>query len=184
MRPANPATLMVRMRESTVALLLQLRMSPDEPLDRVVERLVSRPKAAPAAQPDSASKLPAPRTSVSAAEHHGARVLGELLTAPTLGRLFAAAVDVVNAHDPAGVERLAAMRARKRRYISRLQTEVHPGRPDLGVLPTASGWWVSANVGQVDVQRALRALCDAATLTFGKDIIFPLPTSQNSGLGV
>jgi hypothetical protein len=39
---------------------------------------------------------------------------------------------------------------------------------------TRTGWWISKNVGMEDIVRSLRALADAAGLSFGQDIIFPL----------
>jgi hypothetical protein len=97
-------------------------------------------------------------------------ILGETLRADALGALFASAVDALYHIDPDAVERLSAMRARTRAYIARQRGAIHPGRPDLKVLRSRSGWWVSANVGRDDVERALRALCKASGLIFGQDV--------------
>jgi hypothetical protein len=39
-------------------------------------------------------------------------------------------------------------------------------------MKTASGWWISKNIGQEDLKRALWALCQASNLTFGLDVTF------------
>jgi len=181
--PVNSPTMMVPLRESTVVLLMKRRLYPEDTLDRVVERLAADP-VPPRTRPVSPTARRERRSPISWADRYEVAILGEVLTAPTLAQLFAAAVDLLAALDPAVIVRLATMCARKRRYVARFEAEVHPGRPDLGVLQTASGWWVSANVGQADVRRALKALCDAAGLTFGKDVVFPLPPSQDAGLRV
>jgi hypothetical protein len=99
-----------------------------------------------------------------------ALLLGERIGAPTLGKLFAAVVDAIHHLDPTAIERLAAMKARSRRFVSRAQEDVHAGRLDLPLLQTCSGWWVSRNIGKRDLHRALDALCRASGLTYRDDL--------------
>ena len=154
------------LRPETVALLAGARRSESETLDTVAARL-----AALARRPDEAPEAAVPLTGRA---KHRAEVLGERVAAPTLGRLFAAVVDRIHAVAPEAVEALSRERARTRAFVARETGGVHPGRPDLRVLRTRSGWWVSANVGAVDVRRGLVALCAVAGLEFGADIRFPI----------
>ena len=74
---------------------------------------------------------------------------------------------------PEALENLATHRSRKRRFVTRNRDEVHPGRSDLRVLRTSSGWWISGNIGREDLKRTLRELTAVAGLTFGQDLVFP-----------
>ncbi|MGJ8585144.1 MAG: hypothetical protein ACSHXD_13685 [Marinosulfonomonas sp.] len=105
---------------------------------------------------------------------YSAEYLGKAIHVETLPEVFATVVDLTNEVAPEALEILANMRARKRRFISRTADAIHPGKPTLPVEQTASGWWISKNVGQEDLIRALNALCDASGLKFGEDIKFPV----------
>ena len=156
------------LRPETVALLAGARQSESETLDAVVARLAALARRSDEA-PDAA---PPPPTTVRA--KHRAEVLGEAVGATTLGALFAAVVDRIDAVAPEAIEALSRKRARTRAFVARARGEVHPGRPDLAVVQTGSGWWVSANVGAADVRRGLGTLCAVAGLEFGADIRFPI----------
>jgi hypothetical protein len=41
-------------------------------------------------------------------------------------------------------------------------------------MQTKSGWWISKNVSQGQLKQALSALCRVSSLSFGKDLKFPL----------
>ena len=73
------------------------------------------------------------------------------------------------------------MRSRKRGYVARNKSHIHPGRPDLATFKTNSGWWISTNVGTEDVIRNLNALCCAGNLKFSTDIRFPIRTMLKVG---
>ena len=103
--------------------------------------------------------------------------LGEKITAQTLPEFFSQFVDLVENVAPEAVYKLATMRANKRRFVARTREAIHPARSDLPVMQTSSGWWISKNIGQEDLKRALKALADATGLKFGYDIKFPT-TSQ------
>lgn len=164
----------VRLRESTVALLMGRRASPDETLDAVVARLAAAPAPAPAT-PYSLRKTTARTAPSKLPSGHGngkyaLLMLGEALHAKTLGEMFARVVDTLADIDPAAIERLAKMRSTKRAFIARDRMDIHPKRPDLPTLCCATGWWVSANMGTEDLKRALRALCEASNLIYDSDI--------------
>jgi len=166
----------VRLRESTVALLMTLREGDGETLDAVIARLACaatalRPPAV-AAPPVAVAPVPSPRSPPSDVGKYALVMLGETIHAATLGELFADVVDTLVRIDPGSIERLATMRARKRFYVARDKAVIHPGRPDLAVRRTASGWWVSDNVGTADIERALRAACEASGLAYGRDVRF------------
>ena len=157
--------ILVPLDEQIISRLLSLRHA-GESLADVIDRLCSCEDAAV----DSAAMHTAPETMAGKYE---ATFLGETVSANTLPALFSRIVDMVAEINPAALERLANMKARTRRYVSRTKEAVHPGRADLPVLQTRSGWWISANVGREDIARSLRALAEAAGLTFGRDIRFP-----------
>ena len=96
--------------------------------------------------------------------------LGTRVTAWTLPEIFAHIVDLTADVAPEALEMLATMRARTRRFVARSPELVHPGRRDLLVMRTKSGWWVSRNIGREDLMRALRALAQAAGLEYGEDV--------------
>jgi hypothetical protein len=112
--------------------------------------------------------------SLPAAGKYEAEYLGARLFESTLPAIFAHVVDLTADVAPEALDKLAAMRARKRRFVARNPEAVHPGRQDLAVMRTKSGWWISKNIGQEDLKRALHALALASGLTFGDDIKFPL----------
>ena len=64
------------------------------------------------------------------------------------------------------------IRSAKRGFVSREKNAIHPGRPDLPLHRTRSGWWISANIGEEDLQRALKRTCEANDLVYGRDIRF------------
>ncbi|MDF2233147.1 hypothetical protein P2H44_11350 [Albimonas sp. CAU 1670] len=201
--PQSPM-MTVRLRESTVALLLPLREGGDEALDAVVARIAkaaARVEPAPPLAPESQhvdTELPTDQSATQTAsadmeprplparrpaatprrrhrradEKYSLTMLGEEMHAATLGDMFLKVVDALHQVAPNAVERLAASPSRKRAFVSRRREIVHPGRPDLPVLRTTSGWWVSANIGTADLERALRAVCEAAKLEYGRDIQF------------
>jgi hypothetical protein len=161
--------------EATLAALIRLRAE-GETLDAVVARLAGRD--APESENDPASaatsvaaEMPAPSKREGPARHaYTIRFLGEDVQGATLGSVLAALVDHVAEIDASVLERLAGMKARTRRYVARDPSDLHGGRSDLPVIETASGWWVSANIGTDDLDRNLRALCKAAGLVHGEDV--------------
>lgn len=166
----------VKLRESTVTLLMAQRANADETLDAIVARLAAANTPgleAPPLQPET--KTPSaprePRGNGSDGKY-AVEMLGEPLRASTLGEMFAKVVDTLYEVAPDAVERLSKRRARKRAFVAKDRNAVHPGRPELPTLPSRTGWWVSANVGTEDLQRALRALCEASNLEYDTDIRF------------
>ena len=105
---------------------------------------------------------------------YAADFLGERLNTSTLPEMFAKFVDLTAEVAPEALDLLSSKRANRRMYISRTQDGIHLGRPDLPVMRTQSGWWISKNIGQDDLIRGLRALAQASSLEYGSDIRFPL----------
>jgi len=98
--------------------------------------------------------------------------LGKTVTTRTLPEVFAKIVDMTDDVAPEVLESLSKVSSRTRRFVARNPERIHPGSPHLPVMRTDSGWWISKNIGQEDLKRALRALCSAAGLRFGKDVKF------------
>ena len=187
MKTLHPSpTVLVRLRESTVAALMALR-SDGETLDTVTARCADlarkasnaatdpEPTLAPVSPDEPA--LPLVKTASTWPEatsgFYVASIVGVPVGADTLGALLRNVVDAIHDLDPEAIERLSRMKARTRRYAARQREQVHAGRRDLRVLQTRSGWWVSANIGRPDLVRSLQALCLASNLCYGQDIRFP-----------
>lgn len=109
-----------------------------------------------------------------------AEYLGTEFAARTLPEVLARIVDMTAEVAPEVLVALAKQRARKRRYIARTREEVHPGNQHLPAMKTASGWWISKNIGREDLIRTLRALCRTSGLDFGEDLRFRLRRAENS----
>lgn len=177
---------LVTLRESTFAALMSLR-SDDETLDAVAARCADLARrtsaAAKAPTPALAPILPAePNLPVvetvstwpaATRGNHIVSVLDMPVGADSYGALLRNVVDAIHDLDPSVIERLSEMKARTRRYVARERERVHGGRSNLPALKTSSGWWVSANIGERDLVRSLKALCRASGLRYGKDIRFP-----------
>lgn len=96
---------------------------------------------------------------------------GQPFAAATLPAVFAQVIDATATVAPEALETLATRRTRARRFISRHPEQVHLRSPNLPMARTGSGWWISTNIGENDLIRALKALCEDAGLEFGKDLV-------------
>jgi hypothetical protein len=103
---------------------------------------------------------------------YGLELFGETLRASTLAKLFGTLIDTLVELAPEAVEKLSRRRSTKRGFVSREKNAIHPGRPDLPLRRTRSGWWISANIGTEDLQRALKHTCDASDIVYGHDVRF------------
>ena len=98
--------------------------------------------------------------------------LGTSLHARTLPEFFADVINLASAVAPEALVELSTWRTSARRFVAAEPEAVHPRNPHLPVLKTASGWWISRNIGQEDLERALSALCSVSRLTYGRDVMF------------
>ncbi len=167
------SVLFAQLTQPTVALLLSQRRHENEALDLIIARNAKEilDVAISSSEADTIVKPQEP-ISTTCNGLHRAEVLGEIVTAATLGRLFAEVVDLINLVAPEALVRLSKTRARTRAYVAKCSADVHAGRTDLPTRKTRSGWYVSDNVGTADILRALKALAIVAELRFGKDICF------------
>ena len=132
--PMPSPVVLVRLRESTVALLMAQRQRDDETLDAVSARL-----ARDGLLPDGISAigippLPVPckvATSRQQRESKYGLLLfqAETLTAATLCELFGTLIDRLAELAPEAVEKLAAMRSRRRAYVAREKNAIPPRSP-------------------------------------------------------
>lgn len=162
--------MLVALPESVVSALLQMNASLNAGLADSLQSLIAASTNEPARSDHEPN---ARKNSMPQAVRHSAEFLGIPLAASTLPEIFAQVVDSTAKVAPEALDKLAAMSARKRRFVARNPEAIHPGRRDLAVVQTSSGWWISKNIGQEDLKRALRALSQAADLRFGEDIRFP-----------
>lgn len=134
-----------------------------------VETKVKTPEATFMAR--SASQETKSSGGVGRSETYACEVIGAVLSAPTLPRIFAKIVDLMDELDPAILEKLSEMKpSYARNYISRDKEKVHIRSPQLETMSTKSGWWISKNIGRAQLIGALCALCNAAGLEYGKDL--------------
>ena len=71
------------------------------------------------------------------------------------------------------MDRLSEETGRSRRYVARKPEALYPGRSDLAQYrrEVRPGWFVGTNSSHRDVVRILRAACEVAAITFGKDCL-------------
>lgn len=168
-------TVCVTLSATFVDVLLKLHVTLDSELaDALQASIAGGPNAQSMCEfalPKEPRKLPSKK--------YTAEFLGVVLTAWTLPEVFAEIVDMTAQVAPEALEKLAALRARKRTFVAQTKEAIHPGNRHLPTMRTASGWWISKNIGQEDLKRALRNLADAAGLTYGRDMIFPVTRCTN-----
>lgn len=90
----------------------------------------------------------APRAAPLPNGKYAAEFLGVPFATKTLPEVFAEIVDMAAEVAPEALESLAEISARKRRFVARRPEAIHPGNHRLPVMQTASGWWISKNIGQ------------------------------------
>lgn len=162
-------TVLVRVPVHLVDAMLRMRDSLDKELSASLAANISSDRVT---SPKAPGELP--QTIILPRRHkHNAEYLGERIGGRTLPEVFAAIVDLTASLAPEALEDLANMSARSRRYVARKPEAIHPGNSRLPTMQTASGWWISKNIGQEDLRRALMALCSASGLRFGTDVKFP-----------
>lgn len=169
MTPATQEpTVLVRMPVHLVDAILKMRDSLDQDLMASLAASIAGDAKVKIKETGTPPKpLNEPRHHKYKAEYLGVSIGGR-----TLPAVFAAIVDLTAEIAPEALERLADMRARSRRYVARNPEAIHPGNKELPTKRTTSGWWISKNIGQEDLMRALKALCDASGLRFGTDVRF------------
>lgn len=162
------STVLVRIPVHLVDALLKMRDSLDGDL------IASLASSISGAANDEIKVTGTSSKPTSRLRHHKykAEYLGESIRGRTLPDVFAAMVDLTAEIAPEALERLADMSARSRRYVARKPEAIHPGNKKLPTKRTSSGWWISKNIGQEDLVRALQALCLASGLRFGTDVKF------------
>jgi hypothetical protein len=132
-----------------------------------------------AQQTTDTNQQPTPVASVPLRGKYCAEYLGVRFAKWTLPEVFAEVVDMTEIAAPEVLVRMSEIQTTRRRFIGRTREAVHLGNKRLPVMLTASGWWISRNIGQEDLKRAMRALCSTAQLSFDRDFKFQmLPDSQ------
>lgn len=161
--------MLVALPEGVVGALLQIHDSLNADLVGYLHGLIADSENKSAASDCKYGTIP---KSIQKPDKYLAKFLGELVSGSTLPEIFAQIVDLTAEVAPEALDKLAATSAKIRRFVARNPEAIHPGRRDLPVVLTSSGWWISRNIGQEDLKRALQALAQAAGLKFGEDITF------------
>ncbi|WP_025898761.1 hypothetical protein [Sneathiella glossodoripedis] len=154
----EPSTVAVYLKEETVKLLFTHQQSKHQTLDEIIYRL-AKTKFVSTAQLNNEKK-----------SKYKLTFLGTHFHDNSLPTIFGQLIDHLATTKPEYLQKLAIEKARTRQYVSRNQEKIHPGRPDLKTVKTKSGWWISANIGFKDLERALEALCKSANLAYLEDI--------------
>ncbi len=167
-------TVLIRLPATFIDALLKMRGALDKDLASVLETgLTSCSASVIEFSPEKKATTTKPSSG-----KHTTEFFGIPFVTRTLPEAFAEIVDMTAEVAPEALDSLSEVKARTRRFVARRPEAIHPGNPGLPVMQTTSGWWISKNVGQEDLKRALRALCNAAGLTFGRDVKFPLERSS------
>jgi hypothetical protein len=88
---------------------------------------------------------------------------------------------IISAKDAAFLEKLSAsVSSRSRNHIARSPEAVYPLKPQLAEYTTEilPGWWLGTNIANREKMRIIRKACEAAKLTFGKDVVIALPNAN------
>lgn len=149
---------------SLIEALLKLRSALD---DDVALALRKGAESAPASK-----KIPPVQQPPDVRGKYAAEFLGVVFSANTLATVFSRVVDMMADVAPEELVKLAAIRTRGRRFVSREPRDIHPHSPHLPVMQTESGWWISNNISQDQLKQALRTLCKVSGLNFGNDLMF------------
>ena len=163
-------TALVSLPISFIEALLKMRSALDDDLALALRKSVG---SAPASNKIPPVQQP-PDVAAPERGKYAARFLGVVFSANTLATVFSQVVDMMADVAPEELVKLAAIRTRGRRFVSREARDIHPHSPHLPVMQTTSGWWISKNISQPQLKQALRTLSKESGLSFGKDIKFPL----------
>jgi len=163
-------TVLVPLPATFIDALLKVHGALDNDLASVLETGLVRSSRA-LSEPDQEE---ATRATPLPNGKYAAEFLGVPFATRTLPEVFAEIIDMTAEVAPDALDSLSKARSRTRRFVARRPEAVHPGNHRLPVMQTASGWWISKNIGQADLMRALRALCRAAGLSFEADVKFSL----------
>lgn len=153
-----------------IETIISLRSSLDQDVASALAKSLAdaRTRIAPPLNP------PSPSFAVNDRGKYAAEFLGVRFAAATLAEVFCRVVDMMADVAPEVLVSLSEIRTRGRRLVSKDPHQIHPYSPHLPVLRSASGWWLSKNISQCQLKLALRKTCEMSSLTFGKDIKFPL----------
>ena len=69
---------------------------------------------------------------------------------------------------------MAVKHGRRRRYLTRDQSDLYPGRPDFCreyAVQLASGLWMGTNYSRRSISDIIRLAAEVAGLTLGEDLI-------------
>ncbi len=163
-------TALVSLPISLIEAMLKMRSALDDHLASALEKSVGGTLASNKA----IFNQPAPNFAAPERGKYAAEFLGVVFSANTLANVFGRVVDMMADVAPEALVKLAAIRTRGRRFVSREPHDIHPRSPHLPVTQTQSGWWISKNISQDQLKQALRNLCKVSGLGFGKDLKFPL----------
>jgi hypothetical protein len=98
---------------------------------------------------------------------------GETVAADSLRGILAGVLNRLADTNGEFLFRLSELQGHSRRHVAQKREAIHPGRNDLNYRYTEEfrpGWWIGTNYSAADVRRILKAACQTAGLSFGRDL--------------
>ncbi len=165
----NIETILVPIRQETLAALLANGASSHESVDEKIIRLISESQA-------NTHEEPTIQDSWSQENSHLSKyridLLGESYGVSSLKEVLVSVLGILADLNPNFLQQFSLRGGRTRPFVANYPEAIHPGKHNL-VRYTAEvrhGWWVGTNYSKVDVARILIAACDLSGITFGTDL--------------
>jgi hypothetical protein len=172
------STVLIPVEVDVLVRLLDLRERPSEGLSDMLRRALPHRR-----ETGEECGHPGGPTTNSGRQRHDAHgrihytLLGTELAAPDATAAMIDILATLSQGRPDFFERLAPkIRGRTRNHLARSRIDVYPERPDLAqyVREVIPGWYIGSNIANREKESFLRAACDVAGLTFGRDLVIDL----------
>lgn len=160
---------LVTVQLDTLAVLLSLRTSDADSIDKVIESLVGS-RQTPVTDPQQIQLVPA---KAALSDKYQVELLGEPLGARTLPQVLAKVLRLLSDYDTTLLHKLSMQRGNTRRYVAERPELVHIGRPDFVdyTLEFRPGWWIGTNYGRKEIKTILKAACSLCGIKYGTDLV-------------
>jgi hypothetical protein len=153
----------------TLAMLLSLRSSNADSIDKIVESLV---KNSPVCPVDPKLIQSIPEKAVRSGKYQFT-LLDEPLGADNLPQVLTSVLGILSDYDENLLPKLSKRSGRTRRYVAERAELIHIGRPDFAAktVEFRPGWWVGINYGKKEVKSILEAACSLCGIKYRADLV-------------